>query len=317
MRKIIILALVAAAALILSACTGDEDEPPPEATSSPVLSTPAATAPARPPAVTEPSDDALRNITYLESFAPSGVAALVDGESREQAAPGSATETVVNFDRAATGDLNRDGAEDAAVVLIVSPGGSGTFYKLAAVISDGVELRHVGSVLLGDRVSVESVTIDGREIVVRMLDRPAGAPFAQAPTVPLVRRFRLSDGELQELVDEAATACATALAGAETPLVIVASPQAGAAVRGAFAATGCSRTFEANVNWRLLGLDGSELASGFATGGGVDGAATFEFPVTFSVDQEQRGLLEVFEVDASGGEGFPPPSHSVPLLLLP
>lgn len=114
-----------------------------------------------------------------------------------------------------------------------------------------------------------------------------------------------------------AAACTTALAGAETPLVIVASPRPGAAVSGAFTTTGCSRTFEANVNWRLLALDGSELASGFATGGGVDGAEPFEFAVAFSVDEEQRGLLEVFEVDASGGEGFPPPSHSVPLLLLP
>ncbi len=128
-----------------------------------------------------------------------------------------------------------------------------------------------------------------------------------------------ADGATEDGVvdDPAAAACATALAGAETPLVIVASPAPGAAVRGAFTATGCSRTFEANVNWRLLALDGSELASGFTTGGGVDGPATFEFPVTFSVDEEQRGLLEVFEVDASGGEGFPPPRHSVPLLLLP
>lgn len=122
------------------------------------------------------------------------------------------------------------------------------------------------------------------------------------------------DGVVEDL---AASACATALAGAETPLVIVASPLPGAAVSGAFTATGCSRTFEANVNWRLLALDGSELALGFATGGGVDGPATFEFAVTFSVDAEQRGLLEVFEVDASDGEGFPPPMHSIPLLLLP
>jgi hypothetical protein len=318
MRKLIILTLAAVAALALSACSGDEDEEPPsEAASAPTLSVPATATPAPPSAVAEPTDAALRNITYLESFAPSGRAPLVDGESREQAAPGSATEVVVTFQRSATGDLNRDGAKDAAVVLVVSPGGSGTFYKLAAVISDGGGLRHVGSVLLGDRVRINDVTIEGREIVVAILDRPAGAAFAEPPTIPVERRFRLSDGELHELIDEAGAACATALAGSETPLVIVASPMPGAAVSGAFTASGCSRTFEANVNWRLLALDGSELASGFATGGGVDGPATFEFSVTFSVDQEQRGLLEVFEEDTSGGEGFPPPRHSVPLLLLP
>ena len=132
-------------------------------------------------------------------------------------------------------------------------------------------------------------------------DRDAPSETSNAPALP----------------PSSAAACATALAGAETPLVIVASPRPGAAVSGAFPATGCPRTFEANVNWRLLALDGSELASGFASGGGVDGAATFEFAVIFSVDAEQRGLLEVFEVDASDGEGFPPPMHSIPLLLLP
>ncbi len=53
-------------------------------------------------------------------------------------------------------------------------------------------------------------------------------------------------------------------------------------------------------------------------GGGVDGAGRFAFTVeydTASVVDRQIGHLEVFEVDASGGEGFPPPSNTIVLVL--
>ena len=75
-------------------------------------------------------------------------------------------------------------------------------------------------------------------------------------------------------------------------------------------------TFESTVNWRLLARDGSELASGFTMGGGVDGADRFSFTVTYTHSTAgEVGSLEVFEVDASGGEGAPPPRVVLPLVL--
>jgi hypothetical protein len=103
----------------------------------------------------------------------------------------------------------------------------------------------------------------------------------------------------------------------EAAFVIATAPPAGATVRPGFAVSGCSRTFESNVNWRLLGRDGGVLGEGFATGGGVDGPAPVAFTVDFSVDAPQIGHLEVFEVDASDGEGFPPGRTVLPLVLTP
>jgi len=102
---------------------------------------------------------------------------------------------------------------------------------------------------------------------------------------------------------------------AESAFVVVTAPVAGAEVDSGFAVSGCSRTFESTINWRLLEGHGREIASGFANGGGPDGPGAFRFTVDFEVSRSQLGHLEVFEVDASDGEGFPPGRTVLPLVL--
>jgi len=103
----------------------------------------------------------------------------------------------------------------------------------------------------------------------------------------------------------------------EAAFVIATEPEAGERVATGFEVEGCSRTSESNVQWKLLGRDGSELASGNTQGGGVDGPGAFSFTVPYNVNVVQVGHLEVFEEDASGGEGNPPGRTVVPLVLKP
>ena len=103
----------------------------------------------------------------------------------------------------------------------------------------------------------------------------------------------------------------------DAAFVIATAPAAGDRVSSGFAVAGCSRTFESNVNWRLTGRDGGVLGAGNATGGGADGPDAFTFSVPFAVEARQIGTLEVFEEDASDGEGFPPGRTVLPLVLLP
>ncbi|MBO6574948.1 MAG: Gmad2 immunoglobulin-like domain-containing protein [Rhodothermales bacterium] len=98
--------------------------------------------------------------------------------------------------------------------------------------------------------------------------------------------------------------------------VIVTEPRAGQQVRSPMEVRGCSRTFESNVQLRLMARDGSQLAAGFAMGGGVDGAGPFRFDVEFVVRESQLGHLEVYEEDVSDGEGFPPSRTVLPLRLM-
>jgi Immunoglobulin-like domain of bacterial spore germination len=104
---------------------------------------------------------------------------------------------------------------------------------------------------------------------------------------------------------------------ADAAFVIATAPAAGARVESGFDVAGCSRTFESTVVWRLLARDGSVIAEGTTTGGGVDGPGRFAFAVPFAVAERQVGHLEVFEEDASDGEGFPPGRTVLPLVLLP
>lgn len=103
----------------------------------------------------------------------------------------------------------------------------------------------------------------------------------------------------------------------DAAFVVATAPAAGARAISGFDVKGCSRTFEGSVQWKLLGRDGSVLASGNARGGGVDGQGAFSFTVPFGVTERQVGHLEVFEEDVSDGEGFPPGRTVVPLVLNP
>jgi len=101
----------------------------------------------------------------------------------------------------------------------------------------------------------------------------------------------------------------------DTTLVFVEAPASGERVSSGFRVTGCSSTFEANVNWRLRARNGETLASGFTEGGSLE-PGPFEFKVTFSVRARQIGRLEVFEPSVTT-EGFPAVRNVVPLVLEP
>ncbi|MFA5911377.1 MAG: Gmad2 immunoglobulin-like domain-containing protein [Vicinamibacterales bacterium] len=101
----------------------------------------------------------------------------------------------------------------------------------------------------------------------------------------------------------------------DEPFVMVTAPAAGAKVKGGFAVTGCSRTFESTVVWTLTVRGGKELARGTAKGGGVDGPGPLSFTVTAKVTRPTLAYLEVIEPSASGG---PPASRViVPVVLSP
>lgn len=103
----------------------------------------------------------------------------------------------------------------------------------------------------------------------------------------------------------------------DASFVFVTAPTSGSRVSSGFVVSGCSRTFESNVPWRLVDRQGAELASGSALGGGVDGFASFSLTVHFTVASRQIGHLEIGDEDVSGGEGFPPVRNVIPLVLKP
>jgi hypothetical protein len=97
--------------------------------------------------------------------------------------------------------------------------------------------------------------------------------------------------------------------------VFVEGPRSGERVLSGFRVTGCSSTFEANVNWRLKARDGHVLAKGFTEGGSRLPSA-FAFTVSYPIGERQIGHLEVSEPKVTT-EGFPPVKNVMPLVLEP
>ncbi len=97
----------------------------------------------------------------------------------------------------ASGDLDGDGLLDGVAVLATNTGGTGFFYTVHAILADGDGgFSDVGSVFIGDRISVTSVELSGPMIEVSVLVRADDEPFVAEPTIPDVVRLVLRDGEL-------------------------------------------------------------------------------------------------------------------------
>ena len=267
-----------------------------------------------------PDRVSLERATILTEHADAGTVTLEDGEFRAPVAPGSASELEIRLSQSAVGDLDGNGITDAAAITVENAGGSGNFRYLHALLKEEGEIHDADAVFLGDRIRVLGLSIHDGVIAVALLDRPPDAPFAEAPSVPVIRTFRLVGESLEELefvTAQADTASALACDDSlpDASLVIVTSPAAGEEVASGFEVDGCSRTHESNVVWRLLDRTGEVLAGGFTSGGGFDGPAPFSFTVEYASGERQLAYLEVFEEDVSDGEGYPPPRVVVPLLI--
>jgi heat shock protein HslJ len=137
----------------------------------------------------------LKNMTYRSAWTQSKKARLTDGTYSEQAAPGSATRTTVALtDKVRYGEL--DGRRVAAVVLVTDPGGSGTFYDLAVVVLRKGTPVNIAVTSLGDRIKVNSLSVEKNGVTVDMVTQAPGAPMSSPPTREITQTYALHGEKL-------------------------------------------------------------------------------------------------------------------------
>jgi heat shock protein HslJ len=141
------------------------------------------------------TEEALKNAAYHSEWPEDGLAQLADGEYRKPIVEGSATELVIRLMDVALGDLDGDGVSDAAVVLVTDPGGSGTFFELAAVVNRDGSPEHVTSISLGDRAQIEALSVEAGQVVVEMITHGPDDPMC-CPTQQVVQTYTLQGDEL-------------------------------------------------------------------------------------------------------------------------
>jgi len=114
-----------------------------------------------------------------------------------------------------TGDLDQDGADEAVVHLTYSSGGAGNFGYLAVMGREGGEVVQKVIGLIGDRVQIRGARIDGRSIVLDVLQ--AGPDDGMCcPRQFATRTFGIQSGKLVETaVQVTGTASLSTLDGTE------------------------------------------------------------------------------------------------------
>lgn len=95
----------------------------------------------------------------------------------------------------------------AATILVTFPQGSGTFYYLVGAMKQDVSEKYSTPVLLGDRIKIESVSVDDPQaedngmITIQYLDRSAQAPMSSEPNIKKTKKFAFqNDGNLIEVL---------------------------------------------------------------------------------------------------------------------
>ena len=122
---------------------------------------------------------------------------LINGRSEREAAPGSDSKIITAvLGSPAVGDLNSDERPDAAVILFQNGGGSGSFIYVAAAIKQKDGYHGTNAMFLGDRITIDQLSIRKGKIRVQYRDRRPEEPMAIKPTVPRSFCLIVQDGEL-------------------------------------------------------------------------------------------------------------------------
>ncbi len=138
----------------------------------------------------------LGNLTY-NGVLPNAPITLTDGiGAYEEESSGNPFVRLADH-LIATGDLDGDGAEDAAAFLVDATTGSANFVYLVAVLDVWSEPAPLEALLIGDRTPVKSLTITGDQITTEFITHGPDDVMC-CPTLNVRKGFGVENGRLTE-----------------------------------------------------------------------------------------------------------------------
>jgi hypothetical protein len=216
------------------------------------------------------SEARLKNLTYHAPQFDQTVA-LKDGNY--QGGEGATYLSVSLYAQTAFGDLNGDGADDAAVLLAENGGGSGVFVSLVAVLNRVGQPVQSGAVYIDDRPVITGLDIQDGSIALKAVIHQMDDPMV-SPSLPVTQTYRLEGDVLRLIRLTSQTA-----SGAERAIDIMA-PLWNDVVSGVVQVQGSMAIapFENNLVLRLYDANGNLLdAQPFSVqAADLGGPATFD-----------------------------------------
>ena len=118
---------------------------------------------------------------------------LMDGKFSENLADGSTIMVYLN-ENVAFGDINNDGIDDAAFLIVESMGGTGIFYSITSFISSSQGFTQTNSRFIDDRAVIHSLMIDNGEVILNANVHAINDPMVN-PTVTMTKTYHyFNDG---------------------------------------------------------------------------------------------------------------------------
>jgi hypothetical protein len=125
---------------------------------------------------------------------------LEGGRATIEAFPGAASKSVIEISgEPVIGDLDHDGVPDAALLLVETTGGSGTFYHVATAFNRDNQFFGTRAVLLGDRIVPQQLLIRYGIVIVDYLDRRPGEAMATPPSQKVSKYLAAGADHLEEI----------------------------------------------------------------------------------------------------------------------
>ncbi len=286
-------------ALVSQACSargplGVDFNPPPIATPPPAVATgtPMLLQPTVTPVIPVLTVAQLRNATLTISGADQQKRTVVlkDGKyekGTDPAQPGYDSITV--GENIAFGDLNGDGAPDAAIILAENYGGSGVFISVVAIINQGGQPVAVASAIIDDRAIVNIISIQDGEIFVDATIHSINDPSC-CPSLASTHNYRLVNGTL------ALSRITTTIPGNAERVIKIESPTNDTQINGVFIIKGSVTVapFENNLSYSIFQPGSSEPVeqAGFIIKADtMGGPGTFELSLDLNKNITSQGAF--------------------------
>lgn len=108
---------------------------------------------------------------------------LINGKAELPIENSSAKNTLSIFGEPVYGDLDKDGDDDAAILLVYNTGGSGTFYYASLAINNDGTYLATNTMLLGDRIAPQTVEIQDGRALYNIMERNITDPMTTPPSI--------------------------------------------------------------------------------------------------------------------------------------
>lgn len=236
---------------------------------------------------------------------------LTDGAFHSGADPASPDFVSVRLgEQIVFGDLNDDGAEDAAVTIAVNYGGTGVFVSVAAVLNENGRPRHAASWMIDDRPQVNDLKIQNGTVFVDAVIHGPNDPGC-CPAQPVTQTYRLTASGLTLVRATSKTP------GGLERVITIESPFDGSEVSGAVQIRGnvTIAPFENNLSYRIYNDQGNEIAAGPMMVSAPDLGAPGTFDATLDLSAFAPGPILLIIADFSAADGSVLAMDSVRLIV--